>query len=140
MVTILKKEIPNNRLRVKEMNLPLATGVLLGSGIDVTTLPEGHMSCTNCSGFRFEASLFLDNFRIELGCIGCGKAYRLLFPVDCPLPESKGRWTCFKHKDKAVIIIHNSGKLCIGCESCRSQVIFDVRPKDKNILLPGDIN
>lgn len=135
----LKRETPNNRLRVKEMNLPLATSKILGSGIDVTTLPEGHMSCNNCSGYKFEAHMYLDNYRLECGCMSCGNSFRLLFPLDCPLPEISGRFSCFRHPHKGMIIIHNSGSLCIGCECCKSQIIFEIRTK-QNILLPGDLN
>ena len=136
---LLKKEIPNNRLRVKEVNLPLATSPLLGSGIDVTAMPEGHFACAYCKGYKFEVSIMGDFKRLEAGCMECGHAYRFLFPMDCPMPPNVGRFTCFKHKAKGMIVISNSGKLCVGCEVCKTQIVFDIKTKD-NILLPGDIN
>jgi len=140
VVNILKKEIPNNRLRVKEISVPLSTDTVLGQGIDVMKLPEGHFCCNKCHGYKFEISMLLDNFRLEAGCMNCNEAYRFLFPVDCPLPPVSGRYSCRKHPSKGMIIIHNVGKLCIGCESsCKTQIIFDL-DTNSNIILPGDIN
>lgn len=136
----LRRELPNNRLRVKEMSLPLATSEILGVGIDTTTLPEGHLACGNCARYKFEAWLMLDNYRIELGCLTCGQGFRLVFPVDMILPAEKGRWTCFKHPKAGIIVIHCSGNLCLGCERCKNQVIFDVKPKGTNLIMPGEIN
>lgn len=130
----LKQVIPNNRLRVKEMTLPLATSEVLGSGIDVTTLPEGHLSCSKCSGYKFEAWMHLDNYRLECGCIECGNSFRLLFPIDCPLPPLSGRYTCKKHPEKGMIIIHNVDKLCVGCELCKTEIIFDIKTKNNLII------
>jgi hypothetical protein len=135
----LKKEIPNNRMRVKEVNLPLSTSTILGDGIDVTALPEGHFSCVHCKNYKFEVSIYGDFHRLEAGCMHCSHAYRFLFPLDCPLPPNVGRFTCFKHKTKGMIIIHNVGKLCVGCESCKTQIIFDIKTKN-NLILSGEIN
>lgn len=134
MVAFLKRLIPNNRLRVKEVSLPLATSEVLGLGIDVMTLPEGHFACVGCKGYRFECSMILDSYRLEAGCMGCGKAYRFLFPFDCPLPSVSGRYSCFRHPDKGMVVIHNVGKLCVGCEKCRTQVIFDLKTKSNLVL------
>lgn len=136
---LLKKEIPNNRLRVKEMLLPIATSSILGEGIDVTAIPDGHFSCSYCKGYKFETSIIGDFHRLEAGCMDCGHAYRFLFPIDCPLPPQQGRFSCFKHKTKGMIIISNSGKLCVGCEDCKTQIIFDIKT-EKNIILPGELN
>lgn len=135
MVAFLKRLIPNSRLRVKEVVLPLATTPLLGSGIDVMTLPEGHFSCVGCKGYRFECSMLLDNRRLEAGCMSCGSSYRFLFPIDCPLPEASGRFSCFSHRDKGMVIIHNVGKLCVGCECCKTQIVFDLDTKS-NLIIP----
>ena len=71
-----------HHLRVKASELPLSSFGVLGAGIDVTALPEGHMSCPQCQGFKFECSVFLDAHRLECGCMKCGWSCRLLFPMD----------------------------------------------------------
>lgn len=139
MVNLLKKEIPNNRLRVKEMMLPIATSNILGEGIDTTAMPEGHFACNYCKGYKFEVSIMGDYHRLETGCMTCGQAYRFLFPLDCPLPPNVGRFQCFKHMNKGMIIIANLGKLCVGCESCKTQIIFDIKTNN-NLILSGELN
>lgn len=133
---LLKRELPNNRLRVKELSLPLATSSILGDGIDVTTLPEGHFCCVHCKEYKFECSIMGDFHRLEAGCMNCGHAYRFLFPLDCPLPPRKGRFQCFKHMNKGMIVIHNIDKICVGCELCKTQIVFDIRTKS-NIISGG---
>ncbi len=136
MVHYIKKEKP--KMRVREQVLPASENVLLGEGIDVTKLPEGHLACWRCKGYKFECSLQGDNFRVECGCISCNEAYRLLFPITCPMPEQKGRFTCHRHPDKAMIVIHNVGYLSIGCELCKTQIIFKIQ---EGLIIPeGGIN
>jgi hypothetical protein len=140
-VRFLKKDPAKQKgLRVKEISIPLTTDSILGSGIDVTSLPEGHFSCQICKGFKFDCDIMLDYHRLEVGCRECGKAYRFLFPIDLPLPAQKGRFTCKKHPDKGMIIIHNVGMFSCGCESCATQIVFDVRKTKNNLILPEDIH
>lgn len=143
----LKRETPNNRLRVKEVTLPAAFSNVLGEGLDVTALPEGHFSCIRCKGYLFECNIMGDFHRLEVGCMGCGHAYRFLFPLDCPLPPQQGRFMCYRrrdrlgrplnHQDKGMVIIHNSGKLCVGCEACATQIIFTTKT-ETNLITPGE--
>lgn len=135
--TILTKN--KTRLRVKEISLPIAHSNILGDGIDVTALPEGHFACNICHGYKFECSIMGDFHRLEVGCMECGKAYRFLFPLDCPLPPQQGRFTCFKHKNKGMIIIHNIDCLCVGCEFCKTQIVFKVKT-NTNIIVPENVN
>lgn len=135
VASFLKRLIPNSRLRVKQVDLPLNTSRVLGSGIDVMTLPEGHFACATCGAYKFECSMLFDNYRLEAGCMNCGDAYRFLFPLDCPLPEMSGRFTCWRHRDKGMVIIHNMGKLSVGCEICNTEVIFDLDTKS-NLIIP----
>lgn len=130
-ITLLNKT--KTRMRVKEVNLPAAESPLLGVGIDVTTLPEGHLSCVKCHGYKFEAWIYGDNFRVEMGCIECNHSYRLLFPLTCQMPPQQGRFTCFNHPKKAMILIHNVDTVCIGCESCYSEIQFKVK---EGIIIP----
>lgn len=126
-------------LRVRSKQIPLSTSDILGTGIDVMHLPEGHMACTICNGYKFECSIIGDFHRLEIGCMACGKAYRMLFPFDCPLPPQNGRFTCFKHPDKGMIIVHNVDVLCVGCESCKTEIVFELKTKS-NLILPGDMH
>jgi hypothetical protein len=143
VVEILKRE--HTRLRVKACELPLSMSGILGAGIDVMSLPEGHLSCPVCYGFKFECWVYLDNHRLELGCMKCGWSCRLLFPLDIDLmPFGKsGRYTCMRwdkethtipiHRNCGMIIIHNTDVLSIGCEKCRTEV--DIKLKTKNNLV-----
>lgn len=121
-------------LRVKEVELPLATSEILGSGIDVTALPEGHFSCVRCKNHKFECSVILDSHRLEVGCIECNSSYRFLFPLDCPMPPTPGRFSCKKHPDKGMIIIHNTDVICVGCEKCYTQILFQIKTYNNLIL------
>lgn len=142
-ITLLKKE--HSRMRVKEVQLPSNTSPILGTGIDVMTLPEGHLSCIKCKGYKFECWVYLDNHRIEMGCMNCGESYRLLFPLDISLPGSSGRYVCLRkrdskgrptdHSNKGMILIHNSGYLGIGCEACKTQLTVILKTQS-NIIIP----
>lgn len=143
MTAILKKLLPSNRMRVKEVNLPLATSEILGNGIDVTTLPEGHLSCPKCSHYKFECWVYLDNHRIEMGCLDCGWSCRLLFPMDISLPGRNGKYACTRrivkgkrvdHSRKGMILIHNTDVISIGCEACSNQMIIKLESKSNLIL------
>lgn len=136
MVAILKRELPNNRMRVKEVSLPMRESPLLGYGIDVMTLPEGHLSCPKCKEYRFEAWVYLDNHRIEMGCMRCNWPCRLLFPLDVSIPGNNGRFTCSRtrakgkpvdHRKKGMILIHNIDTISIGCELCSNEMIIKLR-------------
>lgn len=143
MVEILKRE--HTRLRVKATELPLSQSGILGAGIDVMNLPEGHMSCPQCQGFKFECWVYLDNHRLELGCVKCGWSCRLLFPLDIDLmPFGKsGRYACTRwdkghkyyiHRDLGMILIHNVDTLSIGCEKCRTEVDIKLKTKSNLVL------
>ena len=131
-ITILTKD--KTRLRVKEVQLAQSESKILGTGIDVMTLPDGHLSCSKCSGYKFECWVYLDNHRIEMGCMGCGDSCRLLFPYDISLPGNGGRYSCKRHPKGAMIVIHNTDVLCIGCELCSSQMLIQLRTKSNLIL------
>lgn len=132
--TILKKE--HTRLRVKEVQLPLATSEVLGSGIDVMSLPEGHLTCAKCHSHLFECWVYLDAHRLEMGCQNCGYSYRLLFPYDIPLSpfRNQGRFTCKRHPESGMILIHNVDVISVGCEKCFSEVQIKLR-NSNNIVI-----
>ncbi len=132
-------------LRVKRVPMALSTSVL-GHDIDATKLPEGHLTCGKCGRFRFEASMQGDNFRIELGCVECGEAFRLLLPLGVEIGKpnpwgsnahvpTNGKFTCLKHPSKAMIVIHNVETVCIGCEACKTEIRI-ILPKEKGLVLP----
>jgi hypothetical protein len=144
MANILKKE--HTRLRVHATELPLSASGILGAGIDVTTLPEGHLSCPQCQGFKFECWVFLDAHKIECGCMKCGWSCRLLIPMDVNIDQfgKSGRFTCmrrnnalahpFIHENKGMIIIHNSGTLSVGCEACKTEIDIKLKTKTNLVL------
>lgn len=136
-ITLLNKT--KTRLRVKETQLSAPISPVLGAGIDVMTLPEGHMACWKCKGYKFECWLYGDAHRIEMGCIDCNENYRLLFPLDVVLPEKQGRFTCFRHPQKHFIVIHNIDTLSIGCEQCRTEINIQLRNKN-GLIIPGEEN
>lgn len=130
-ITLLKKE--HTKMRTKEVQLPLSTSSVLGTGIDVTALPEGHLSCPQCKGHLWEAWVYLDAHKVEMGCRGCNWKCRLLFPLDVIFPHS-GRWSCTKHPDKGVVLIHNVDVINIGCEKCFRDITFKLRKAEGLIL------
>ena len=126
------------RLRVKEVQLPVSSNQILGDGIDAMKLPEGHLSCPQCGRASFECWNMLDSHRIEIGCLRCGWSNRLLLPYDVDVSRmGKGKYSCKKHPERGWIIIHNSKKLCIGCESCATQVILDLDSKNNLVIADG---
>lgn len=151
MTTLLTKT--KTRLRVKESALPV-TSTILGKGIDIMTMPEGHLCCGKCSGYKFECWMYGDNRRIEMGCMGCGESTRLYLPMDVKLDDVAGTWkffgaegsfgrtdavgegrfVCRKHPTKGMILIHNVDVVSIGCESCFTELNICLR-KAKGILL-----
>lgn len=131
MANFLKRE--KTKLRVKQSDLPMSSSPILGMGIDVATLPEGHAACPVCSGFRFEPWMYLDNRRVEMGCLKCGASYRFLFPLGILLPEAQGRFTCKKHPTAGFIAIHNTDILCIGCEKCATEIRIPTKIEDKSV-------
>lgn len=144
MVEILKKAIPSNRMRVKEVLLPTNYSPLLGTGIDVMSLPEGNLACPKCKEYRFECWVYLDNHRIEMGCMNCNWPCRLLFPLDVSIPGNTGRFTCSRkraggkpvdHSKKAMILIHNIDTISIGCELCSNEMIIKLR-KAQGLIIP----
>jgi len=128
MVTILKRE--NTRLRVKEHKVA-ATSVL-GSMLDAMNLPEGHLCCSKCSGYKFECTGYPGGSKVEMGCIGCGERFYMAFPMDVDLPA--GKYGCRRHPSKAFIVIHNIDVVSMGCEACKSEINVSLR-KAKGIIL-----
>lgn len=137
MVTILTKQ--KTRLRVKQVELPISDSVVLGSGIDVTSLPDGHLSCVRCQSPFFECWVYLDERRLEMGCVKCNTAYRVLFPMDVSLTPFKnyGRFSCKKHPEKAMVLIKNQETVSIGCQCCYSEVQIKLRSKSNLVLADG---
>ncbi len=135
MVTILKK--PREKLQCKEVVLPLATNPLLGTGIDVMTLPEGHLCCSQCKGHMWECWVYLDKKRLVMGCFKCGHDCIMLFPFDVSLSpfRNQGRFTCKRHPDKGMVLIHNTDVVCVGCEKCFTEVRI-VTKTQNNIVIP----
>lgn len=131
-ITLLNRR--STRLRVREVTLPAASSPLLGTGIDVMALPEGHLSCIKCKGYKFEFWLYGDSHRVEMGCIECNATYRLLFPLDVDMPRKQGRFTCQKHPTKHFVVIHNIDILSIGCEACRTEINFQLKKKQGLII------
>lgn len=134
---ILKKE--HTRLRVKAQILPISSNGLIVD-IDAMNLPEGHLACPICQGFKFEPWIMLDTHKIECGCTRCGWSCRLALPFDVDLSRfgKAGRFSClridkatgkFTHQDLGMIVIHNSGTLCIGCEACKTEVRIRLKSK-----------
>lgn len=129
MATYLKKE--KTKLRVREFRIPRAVSVL-GNILDATKLPEGHLCCSRCHGYKFEASGYPGGNKIELGCVDCNERIYLAFPIDVVVPP--GRYGCWKHSNKGMIVIHNLDVLCIGCESCKSEIRIEMKKKDGIII------
>lgn len=136
MVTILTKN--KTRLRVKEVNLPMIDSPILGYGVDVTALPEGHASCPQCGKHLFECWLYGDNHRIEMGCMECNANYRLLFPLDVNMPAQQGRFTCKRHPEKGMVLIHNVDVISIGCESCYTEIDIKLK-KAQGLTIAEDL-
>lgn len=146
--TILKRE--KTKLRVKQSLLP-ASSTILGKGIDVMQMPEGHLSCGKCSGHLFECWMYGDNRRIEMGCMQCGESTRLYFPMDVKLDEftrtgsaygrhdslGQGRFQCLKHPDKGMILIHNVDVISIGCEKCFTELNLCLRKAKGIVVVDG---
>jgi hypothetical protein len=121
-------------MRVKEHKPPKTLGIL-GNVIDATTLPESHLACARCSGFKFEVSGFPGGSKMELGCIACNERFYIAFPTNCSIPE--GRFICKRHPNKAMIVIHNVETVCVGCEACKTEMHIVVKDKGGLILADG---
>lgn len=142
MVEILQKKRP--KMFVREVELPVSEDKILGTGVDVTNLPEGFLACPQCKKWKFECWVYLDAHRVELGCLGCGHSMRLLFPLDIDLLRfgGAGRFTCLRRKnghllhDKlGMVVIHNSGTISFGCEACKTECNINVRKTESNLIL-----
>jgi hypothetical protein len=131
-------KVGSRELFVKEVTLPLSTSAILGNGIDATTLPEGHLSCPQCKGHLWEAWVYMDAHRVEMGCRKCNWNCRILFPMDVVFPNS-GRWSCKKHPDLGVVLIHNVDVINIGCERCYRDITFKLR-KAQGLILAEDLD
>ena len=154
MTTILTKT--KTRMRVKQSALPVSA-TILGNGIDVTQMPEGHLCCGKCGEYRFECWMFGDNRRIEMGCMNCNEATRLYFPLDIKLDDlagssgriggegfygrsdalGEGRFQCLRHPKKGMILVHNVDVVSIGCESCFTELNICLRKAKGLVLVDG---
>lgn len=137
MAEILKRK--HDRLHVRAVNLPVTDDRILGSGIDVMNLPEGHLACAKCQSPFFECWVFLSLSRIEMGCIRCGYSNRLNFPYDISLSMFKkmGRFTCAKHPDKGIVLIHNVDVISLGCQCCWREMRIPLKTKS-NLVFAND--
>ena len=132
MAVILKGK---TRIRVKAYEAPLTGSKILGQGIDMMSMPDGHVACAACQNPFFECWVYLDNHRVEIGCMKCGNSYRLLFPLDVDLSQfAGGRFVCFRHPNSGMVIIKNTDCVCIGCQLCKSQVTISLK-KSQNLLV-----
>lgn len=142
---------PKERLQVREVPLPVTQGIL-GTGIDVTTLPEGHLVCPKCKTPKFECWMYGDNHRVEMGCMECGESTRLHFPTDIKLDDvagsqqyfgkgdavlPHGRFQCMKHPDKGMVLIHNVDVISIGCEKCFTEINICLRKSKGMVIVDG---
>lgn len=105
-------------------------------GVDVTTLPDGHLACPHCQSPYFEAWVEMTNHRITLGCCRCGHSEKLIFPTDVSLSifVKDGKWTCFKHTKGENVIIRNGDVLCVGCRDCKSEARVNVKSETNLVL------
>lgn len=132
-IILNKKDKP--KLVVREVPLAMPDSPLLSTGIDVTTIPQGHLCCWKCHKHLFECWVYGDNHRVEMGCMECNQSYRLLFPLTVSMPPKQGRFTCSKHPTKGMICIHANNTICIGCESCKSEIRFLL--KEEGLIIPS---
>jgi hypothetical protein len=146
--TILTKE--KTRLRVRQSTLPVSS-TILGKGIDVMGLPEGHLCCGKCGSHLFECWMYGDVRRVEMGCMGCGESTRLYFPMDVKLDDvagsdprfckndslGQGRFQCLRHPTKGMILVHNVDVVSIGCESCFTEINICLRKAKGMVLADG---
>lgn len=132
MTIILNKQ--REKLRVKEAVLPLRTSTVLGNAIDPMALPEGHLSCVRCKGHLFECWIYHGSNALEMGCIKCNESYRMAFPLDVKLPGNTGRFTCRRHPDKAMVLIHNVDVVCVGCEKCKTEIQIFLKTKTNLVM------
>jgi len=131
---LTKSKYDPGAMRVHAHELPLTGDKVLGTGIDVTTCPNGHLSCPQCQSPYFEVWCSLDTHRLEIGCVNCGWSSRLLVPYDIDLLAiGSGRYGCKKHDKGEMVIIKNVDVLSIGCRYCRTEV--DIKLKSKSNLV-----
>lgn len=133
---INRKKIGPGELFVHAVELPQSKDKILGTGIDVMNLPEGHLCCAQCGNHRFECWVYLDAHRLECGCQKCGWSCRLLFPLDVSLGRFRqpGRFVCKRHPNKGFVIIHNTDTLSCGCELCNTEVNIKLRTESNLVL------
>jgi hypothetical protein len=122
------------RLAVRAAVLPATSSPILGTGIDVMTLPEGHLCCVKCGKHLFECWISADTNRIEMGCLRCNESYRLLFPMDVIIPCKFSRFVCRKHPNKGMVLIHNVDIISVGCESCTSEMQIKLKTKSNLVI------
>lgn len=136
MTHILKKSSYDpGAMRVSAHELPLTGDKILGIGIDITTCPDGHLSCPVCQSPYFEVWCSLDAHRLEIGCCNCGWSSRILVPYDVDLLSiGQGRFGCKKHPKDEMVIIKNCDILSIGCRKCGTEVDIKLKTKSNLVL------
>ena len=134
MVAILKG---GTRLRVKEFTAPAPTTMEFLGGVDALTMPDSHLSCPMCRSPWWECWIHKgDKHNIQVGCMKCGYDTRILIPRDIPLDQfAEGRFTCFKHPNAGMAIIHNTDVLCIGCQNCKSEVRLKLKTNTNLVVM-----
>ena len=133
MVEILKKE--KTKLRVRAYEAPLKGDKILGEGIDILSMPDGHLSCAQCQSPWMECQVCLDSHRLEVGCCKCGWNTRVLFPIDVDLFKlGNGIFSCKKHPGNEMVVIKNDDTVCIGCRYCKTEARILLQTKSNLVL------
>lgn len=132
---IIMQILTKNKTRLRVREVPISSIGVLGTMVDAMNLPEGHMSCGKCHGHRFECSGYVGGNKVEMGCEGCGDRFYVAFPLDVVIPD--GRYYCRKHPSKGMILIHNIDVVSIGCESCKTQILIQLKKAGGLVLADG---
>jgi hypothetical protein len=91
---------------------------------------------TGTSRVLFEVWVGIDAHRLEIGCMHCGWSSRILLPMEADLLKfGQGRFSCFKHGSKGMIVIKNGDFVCFGCELCKTEVVFDLSSKSGLVIM-----
>lgn len=132
---LLKKE--KTKMRVRAHEAPLTGDKILGEGIDIISMPDGHLACPMCASPYMECQVALDRHRLEVGCCRCGWSTRILFPYDIDLfvLGGNGIFRCKKHANE-MVVIKNDDTVCIGCRYCNTEARIKLRTKSNLIVAP----
>lgn len=99
-----------------------------GFGLDVLTMPDGHLGCSECHKPFFEIWVNPISHLVEVGCFSCGWSTKLILPMTALASANGlgGKFECSKHKS-GMVIIKNTDILCFGCRYCEHEVRLLVR-------------